>query len=110
MGTAKNQFNPYNVRKNQRLWTALPPASYPSPQARVWWTLNLLATIALELVSCTEARVPIPRERLEAMRAIERDLDAEFSRDAGEGSLSHHIDQASTGMTEYEAYCADVVE
>jgi hypothetical protein len=104
------QFNPYKMRKNQRSWTALPPARYPSTQAKIWWALNLLATIALELVSCAEARVPIPRERLQAIRAFERDLDAQCSGDAGEGSLSHHFDQVSTGMTEYESYCAEVVE
>jgi hypothetical protein len=41
--------------------------------------LKLLATIALELVSCVEARMPIPPERMEAIRAFERDLAVECS-------------------------------
>jgi hypothetical protein len=41
------------------------------PSVAVWSILKFLAAIALELVSCVEARMPISPERIKAIRAFE---------------------------------------
>jgi hypothetical protein len=55
------------------------PHVYKKRPSAVGSILKLLAAIALELVSCVEARMPFSPDRIEAMRSYERDLGAACS-------------------------------
>jgi hypothetical protein len=97
------------MRISHRSGASLPSAKQTSPSGKIWWALQLLVSIAIELISCVEARLPLSPERIEAIRALERVLEAECSGEVGEPQ-SRDLEQSPGLMNEYEFLCTVFLE
>jgi hypothetical protein len=75
--------------------------------AAVWSILKLLTAIALEIVSCVEAKLPIPPERIETMRAFERALEAECGVRTAEIARLPEVEEGANANALDEHACAD---
>jgi hypothetical protein len=78
--------------------------------AAVGSILKLLGAIALELVSCVEARMPIPPERIEAMRAFEHDLKVECGERTRGSADAWGAGYAFTAASNHELVCTGLLE